>query len=126
MRYLSIEDILRLHFEVIEDYGGSHGIREEGRLLAVVDAPQQAVFGEEQYKTIYEKAAVYYRNIIADHAFIDGNKRTATTCTAVFLQLNGYKLTASPKVLEDFAVQIATDHLEIKAIAEWLEKYTIK
>lgn len=46
------------------DYGGLYGVRDEGRLKSVVDAPQQEVFGQDQYPTLYEKAAVYMRNII--------------------------------------------------------------
>jgi len=59
-----LKEILRLHFQVIEDFGGSHGVRDEGRLSSVVEAPKQVVFGKEQYPTIFDKAAVYMRNII--------------------------------------------------------------
>jgi death-on-curing protein len=124
VNYLTIEEILRLHFQIIEDFGGSHGVREEGRLLSVVRAPQQAVFGEEQYKTIYEKAAVYLRNIIADHPFTDGNKRTAVTCMGIFLVRNGLLLTATTKELEDFAVQVTVEHLDTGAIVQWLQDHT--
>lgn len=119
--YLTIEEILRLHFQVIKDYGGSHGVRDEGRLLSVEQAPQLTVFGKEQYKTVLEKAAVYLHNIIADHPFVDGNKRTAVTACGVFLIRNNKRLVASPKELEDLAVRIATDHLDVSAIAAWLE-----
>ncbi len=122
--YLTVEEILRLHFQVIKDYGGSHGVRDEGRLLSVELAPQQIVFGQEQYSTPFEKAAVYFRNIVADHPFVDGNKRTAVTTSVIFLKRNGYKLTARPKELEDFAVKIATDHLDVPAIAAWLQSHS--
>ncbi|HSX29816.1 MAG TPA: type II toxin-antitoxin system death-on-curing family toxin [Candidatus Saccharimonadales bacterium] len=123
-QYLNIEEILRLHFQVIKDFGGSHGVRDEGRLLSVEAAPQQPAFGQEQYVSIFEKAAVYMRNIIADHPFVDGNKRTAVTACGVFLLRNGYRLTAAPKELEDFAVQIATDHLDVPVITKWLETHS--
>ena len=119
--YLSVEEILRLHFQVIKDFGGFHGVRDEGRLLSVEVAPQQVVFGEEQYETLFDKAAVYFRNIIADHPFVDGNKRTAVTTCAVFLLRNGFRLNSMPKELEDFAVKIATDHLDVPVIAAWLK-----
>jgi death-on-curing protein len=126
VKYLTLEDILRLHFQVIEDYGGSHGVRDQQRIKSVVLAPQQAVFGEEQYPDLYEKAAVYMRNIIADHAFSDGNKRSGTTVAAVFLDLNGVELTALPKELEDFAVQVAVEHLDVPTIAAWLRAHSKK
>ncbi len=119
--YINLEEVLRLHFQLIEDFGGSHGVRDEARLQSVVIAPGQIVFDEEQYKTKYEKAAVYLRNIIGDHPFIDGNKRTAITVCGIFLARNNLSLKASPKLLEDFAVRVATDHLDIAEIAVWLK-----
>jgi death on curing protein len=124
MKYLEVEDILYLHFQIIADFGGSQGVRDETRLQSVVMAPKQSVFGQDQYQTIFEKAAVYIRNIIGDHPFSDGNKRTGITVGGVFLLRNGYKLTASPKELEDFAVQIAVEYLDVTAIAQWLQKHT--
>lgn len=124
MRYLTLEEILRLHFQVVEDYGGSHGVRDENRLKSVVEAPKQEVLGAEQYPDLLEKAAVYLRNIIGDHPFSDGNKRTGVTVCALFLMRNKCKLTATPKDLEDFAVKVATDRLDVPVITAWLEKHT--
>lgn len=122
--YLGLEEILRLHFQIIEDYGGSHGVRDDNRLLSVVEAPKQEIFGTEQYSSVFEKAAVNLRNIIRDHPFTDGNKRTAVTVCAIFLKRIEMKLTALPGELEVFAVQVSTDRLEIPEIAEWLEQHT--
>ncbi len=113
-----------LHFKIIEDFGGSHGVRDEGRLESAIAAPSQDVFGKELYSTIYDKAAVYLRSIVADHPFVDGNKRTAVTLAVIFLNRDGITLTASPKELEDFAVQVAVEHLEILAIAKWLKGHS--
>ena len=124
VKYLSVEEILILHYKIIEDFGGSHGVRDENRLRSVESAPAQAVFGEEQYVTIFDKAAVYVRSIIGDHPFSDGNKRTSITVAAIFLARNKYLLTAEPKELEDFAVQVAVDHLDIPTIAAWLKSNT--
>lgn len=123
-RYLTAKDILELHFSVIRDYGGSHGVRDEGRVRSVIDAPAQEVFGAEQYKTVHEKAAVYMRNIIGDHPFVDGNKRTGITVAAIFLSRNGVQLTATTKELEDFAVRVAVEHLSVDDIAAWLELHS--
>jgi death on curing protein len=126
MHYFDIEEILFLHFKIIEDYGGSHGIRDEGRIEAVRAAPRQEVFGEELYPSVFEKTAVYLRSIIGDHAFVDGNKRGAVTVMTIFLKRNGYKLTATPKELEDFAVQVAVEHLDVPFIAAWLKAHSKK
>lgn len=124
VKYLSVEEILRIHFQVIEDYGGSHGIRDEGRLWSVVEATRQQVFGAERHPTITEKAAVYIRNIIGDHPFSDGNKRTGITVAGIFLTRSDRKLTAAPKQLENFAVSVAVDRLSVESISDWLEAHT--
>jgi death-on-curing protein len=124
LSYLTLEEVLRLHFQLIEDFGGSHGVRDESRLKADVEAPKQHVFGSEQYPTLPEKAAVYLRNIMGDHPFVDGNKRTAVTVCGIFLARNGRRLTATPQELEDFALSVVVDHLDIGAIAGWLEAHT--
>jgi death-on-curing protein len=124
VRYLSLKEILRLHFQVIEDFGGSHGIRDEGRLSSVVDAPKLVVFGSEQYPTIFDKAAVYLRNIIGDHPFIESNMRTAITVSAIFLMRNGYELGVSPMVLENFTLSVVTQKLTIDEISTWLKLNT--
>jgi death-on-curing protein len=124
-KYLTLEEILRLHFQIIEDFGGTHGVRDEGRLASVIKAPAQNVFGEDQYASIHDKAAVYLRNIIGDHPFLDGNKRTALTVCAIFLSRNGFIINADPKVLEDFILKVVTDHLSIVQISNWLSTNTI-
>lgn len=122
--HLTLEEVLQLHFRVIEDFGGSHGVRDEKRLLSAVAAPQQEVFGQEQYPSLHAMAAVYLRNIIGDHPFSDGNKRTALTVCGVFLARNGRPIVANPKELEEFIVQIAVEHLDVETIAQWLESHS--
>ncbi|HSW77903.1 MAG TPA: type II toxin-antitoxin system death-on-curing family toxin [Candidatus Chromulinivoraceae bacterium] len=122
--HLTLEEILQLHFRVVEDFGGSHGVRDEKRLMSVVAAPQQEVFGQEQYPSLHTKAAVYLRNVIGDHPFSDGNKRTALTICGVFLARNGKPIVADPKKLEEFTVQIAVEHLDIETIAKWLKSHS--
>jgi death-on-curing protein len=125
IQYLTSAEILRLHYQIIEDFGGSHGVRDESRLGSVTAAPKQVAFGEAQYPDISQKAAVYLRNIIGDHPFSDGNKRTAITACGIFLARNNTTLTATQKELEDFTVQVATDHLSIAEISTWLESHIV-
>jgi death-on-curing protein len=86
----------------------------------VVQAPKQIVFGKEQYSSLFSKAAVYLRNIIGDHPFSDGNKRTAVTVCGIFLARNKINLSVNPKDLENFTIKVTTDHLKIDEIASWL------
>ena len=123
-RYLDEEEILLMHFALIERYGGSHGVRDLERIKSVAQAVKQEVFGKEQYDGLYEKSAVYARNIIADHPFSDGNKRTGITAAIMFLQKNKIKFAAKRSELENFAVKIATDHPDVLTIAAWLESHS--
>jgi len=98
--------------------------RDDERLKSVVLAPQQEISGEEQYPDVYEKTAVYMRNNISDHAFADGNKRSGITVAGVFLIRNGIHQTATPKELEDFAVEVAVEHLDVPTMAAWLRAHS--
>lgn len=121
--YLSLEEIVFLHFRVIEDYGGVHGVRNEGHIQSLVAMPKQA-FGKELYPSLHDKAAVYLRNTICNHPFIDGNKRTGVVICAAFLLRNNQAMIVSPKKLEDFVVKIAVDRLDTQVVSRWLEKHT--
>lgn len=124
MKYLTAEEILLIHHQLIERYGGSHGTRDLGRVKSAALAPAQHIFGEEQYKGVFEKAAIYARNLITDHPFYDGNKRTGITSAAMFLMKNSYSLKASKGEIENFAIQIAVEKLNIDTIAKWFEQHT--
>ena len=126
MKYLTAEEILRLHFYYYQRLCRSHGVRDHDRLYSVVDAPKQPVFGVKQYVGVLQKAAVYIRNKIGDYPFADGNKRTGITVSAVFLMRNGWNISADTKHLEDFAVEVAVKNLDVEVIAAWLETHTIK
>lgn len=124
IKYLTEEEILLAHFKLIDRYGGSHGTRDLERVKSAVAAPAQVVFGQEQYPDIFEKAAVYTRNIIGDHPFTDGNKRTGITVAVMFLLQNGQKFSAKKGELEDFAVKVAVKKIEIPEIAAWLKAHS--
>ena len=123
MNYLEAEEILLIHHQLIERYGGSHGTRDLERIKSATSAPAQHIFGEEQYRGIFEKAAVYARNLITDHPFHDGNKRTGITSAILFLNKNGHVFKANKGEIENFAVQIAVERLNISDIAVWLKQH---
>ena len=121
---LTLEQILQLHALVFVKDGGADGVRDVGRLEAAVSTQHQVVFGEELYTTVFAKAAALMRGIIDDHPFVDGNKRTAMLAGLTLLEVNGYSFVARCGELEDFAVRVATDHLDIDAIADWLKRHS--
>ncbi|MBI5076700.1 MAG: type II toxin-antitoxin system death-on-curing family toxin [Nitrospirae bacterium] len=85
----------------------------------------QAVFNnEELYSTIFHKASALAESLIKNHSFLDGNKRTAITSTAVFLQMNGHVLKASQRGLVDFTLELATNKSYFDQAVIWLKKYS--
>lgn len=120
MIFISLEQVLQMHVLVVRTTGGSEGLRDLGRLESAIASQKQEVFGEELYRSVFDKAAALCRGIIADHPFVDGNKRTAMLTAMTFLELNGYQLVVCEGEVEEFAVNVAVDHLDIKTISAWL------
>lgn len=124
--FLDIEQVLIIHTDQIERYGGSHGLRDLGLLESAVFR-SQATFGKEDlYPSIFGKAAALFQSLVLNHPFIDGNKRTATASTLVFLEMNGYSVKVGQKVLVKFVLQIEKETLEIEQIYSWLKKNSKK
>ncbi len=124
MKFITLEELVQLHVLVIRQSGGSDGLRDLGRLESTIAAQHQEIFGEALYKDIFEKAAAVCRGIIGDHPFVDGNKRTAMLSATTLLEINGYKFIAKEGELENFAVRVAVQHLDIPEIAVWLKKHS--
>lgn len=125
-KYLSEEEIVLIHNRIVDETGGLHGIRDRNAIQSVVGQPQQAVFGKELYPTLFLKASVYARNIIAHHPFLDGNKRTGITVASVFLSDNGYAIEAKEGEFYKLALNIAKDKWKYERIAAWFESHTTK
>lgn len=126
MKLLTLEQVLQLHALVIHKTGGGSGLRDLGRLESAIATQTQNVFGEELYPTAFVKAAALIRSIVADHPFVDGNKRTAMLAGLTFLKINGAMLRIPQGELEDFAVRVAVKKLDVQTIATWLEQKTVK
>ena len=124
--YLTAERILQIHSMLIDETGGSHGLRDHNAILSVEQMPQQAVFGKELYPGVFLKAAVYARTIIMNHPFIDGNKRTGMAASIVFLERNGYMSIAKDGEIEEFALKVVTEKLSLGIIANWFKKHSKK
>lgn len=124
MKYLTSEDILVIHAKLIDETGGSHGVRDVNLLISLAERPKTSFGGSEVYQTIFEKAAVYLESLVRYHVFVDGNKRTAFVSASRFLFLNGYEFRASNIEVEKFVLKVATEKLDIVTIATWLKKYS--
>ena len=90
--FLDVTDVERAHESAIAVSGGSDGIRDLGLLESAVATPRMTVFGDPAYPTLATMAAALAYAIAKNHAFVDGNKRTATVVSLTFLELNGFPL----------------------------------
>src|ERR687885_138020 len=92
MRYLTVEEVLKLHERVIEQRGGSTGVRDRGALESAVAQPQMTFAGEDLYPTVVDKAAALGFSLTMNHPFVDGNKRTAHAAMRCFWCSMGLRL----------------------------------
>ena len=105
MKKLSKEQILMLHAQLIQQTGGSDGVRDYNLLDSALETPFQSFGGEELYPTIQAKAARLGYRLIKNHCMIDGNKRIGTHVMLVFLALNGIELSYTQKLWHFFRAQ---------------------
>lgn len=116
--YLTLDEVLVIHNTLIERFGGTGGVRDLG---IVESALARARSG--YYQTLCEQAAALLQSLIMGHAFVDGNKRVGFTACAVFLRMNGYRLSVRAADAERFITRnVIEKHADLHHIAEWLEK----
>jgi len=95
--YLSLDEVLYIHAELIRAFGGADGVRDLGLLESALLRPQTGY-----YSDLIEEAAALWESLAMNHAFVDGNKRVAYAAMELFLGLNGVDVTASDPDTEAF------------------------
>ena len=123
MRYLTTDQILAIHAILVDTFGGLHGIRDLGLLESALARPQAGYGDLEAYPTLPLKAAALCHSLVKNHPFLDGNKRTAVVAMETMLNQNGVELILRPDELFQFAIDVATDKLNEKAMAAWIEQH---
>ena len=121
MIYLSAQQVLFIHARLIAETGGEHGIINLGLLQSAVAHPQAIFDGQDLYPNLFSKAAALLESLIGNHAFIDGNKRTAITSAGLVLDLNSYRLKANNQQLKAFTLAWAQHLVSLDQMALWLE-----
>jgi death-on-curing protein len=124
VEYLTVEEMLLLHARLIQRTGGSGDVRDMGLLESALARPQATFGGEDLYPGLWDKAAALMHSLIKNHPFVDGNKRTALTATGLFLELNGYTMTAGNEEALDFTRQAAVGEIAVESMAAWLEAHS--
>ena len=124
--FLSLEDVLQIHSEQIDVYGGIHGIRDQGLLESAIMTPQASFGGEYLHNGLFEMAAAYAFHIAENQPFLDGNKRTALSSALVFLDLNGSEVLDPEEKLYQMMIDIANRKADKYALAELLSSLPTK
>ena len=105
--FLSVEDVLTLHADQIEQYGGTPGIRDLGLLQSALAMPSAGAAGEYFHADLYEMGAAYLFHLVKNHPFVDGNKRAGAAAALIFLRLNGIVVDAPEDELAALVERVA-------------------
>jgi death on curing protein len=127
MRKISKKNIITINERTIKAHGGNfvppHNFLHESNLDYLIEIIDAEMFGEPLYPHIWDKAAIYLYNIICNHIFSDGNKRTGLEAALLFLEINGYrvKLNLSQDDLLNFVIEIASGQKTLDECRDWLK-----
>jgi death on curing protein len=121
IKYLTLEEVLEMHDAFLEKFGGLKGIRDVNLLLSAIETPKAAMFGEDLYPTVYDKAAAYLFHIVQNHPFNDANKRTGFGATYLFLKANKVPILLSDEAFENVVIEVAKGQISKAEIAHLLE-----
>ena len=116
--YLTLLEVLAIHADQIERYGGSQGVRDPGLLEAALYRPQTGYYAD-----LIEEAAALWESLAQNHPFIDGNKRTAFAATYTFLAINGAHISATAEDTDVFIFGLyEAGSFNFEALAPWLRR----
>jgi death-on-curing protein len=120
MKRLSKEQVIKIHSMLIEQTGGSDGIRDDGLLDSALNAPFQTFDGEYIYRTIKAKAAKLGYFLVKNHPFIDGNKRIGILVMIAFLEINGIEIICTDEELITLGLGLAEGLIDDKDLLNWI------
>lgn len=126
LRRLDIIEIYAIHEAIIKRAKTTASIRDFSLLHSAVERPYASYEGRDLYPTIFSKAGALIQSICLNHAFSDGNKRTAWMATKRFLWINGYHLESETREAVDFMLWIDNSHPELIKIISWVKKHSKK
>jgi len=120
--FLTRRTVEAFHAEQLRRHGGAAGLRDGNALESALSRPEnKAAYGDP---TVHELAAAYVFGIARNHAFVDGNKRTAIVAAATFLLLNDYELTADDGTLYEFTMGVAAGEIDEEGAAAFFRDHT--
>lgn len=115
------DDKVKLLYKLmVEETGGSFGIRDENLLNSALNGIFQTFDGKELYPTKEEKGAMLGYSLISNHAFLDGNKRIGIYVMLTFLEVNGIRIECTDNELIDLGLGIAAGEINYEEILDWI------
>jgi death-on-curing protein len=124
VKRISTGQIIAIHNRLIGQTGGAEGIRDMNLLDSAVMSPFQTFGGVDLYPDLHTKAAQMGYQLINNHPFLDGNKRSGIHIMFLFLLINGEEITATDKEKIDLGLGIAQGKLSPGAVCHWLDGHT--
>jgi death on curing protein len=119
--YLTVAEVVAIHHHQIEEYGGEHGLLNQGSLEAAVFRPQTGY-----YNDLSEEAAALFESIVNNHAFLDGNERVGFAAMHTFLLLNGFDLQVSSQEAYEFMVKtMEAGKFRFALLREWISEHLV-
>ena len=119
--YLSVDDVLGIHQDSIDAFGGTTGLRDRGALEAAVMRPQSGY-----YPDVITEAAALWESLSQNHPFVDGNKRTAIAASAAHLAINGYWLQQEQLKAYRFIIDLYTSgRFRMSQLENWLRTHAL-
>lgn len=119
--FLTLDEVLALHADQIERYGGSPGLRDAGLLESALAAPQATFDGAYLHPSPSEMAGAHLFHLVKNHPFVDGNKRIGLATALAFLGLNDLWLDADPDALADLVVAVAAGAADKAEVAVFVK-----
>jgi death-on-curing protein len=121
---IRLDAVLRMHEESLALHGGPEGVRDLGLLESALARPKNLLAYSENTLSLAELAAAYAKGIVANHPFVDGNKRTSLIVSFTFLRLNGQQVTASKEARVMTFWRLASGEISEADLAVWFDEHT--
>jgi death-on-curing protein len=121
--FLKWDEVLAIHRRQLELFGGQDGFLDKGVVESAIAQPQSTMFGQYLHDDIAHMAAAYLFHLATTQGFLDGNKRTALNCAAVFLRINGYALDVTNDAIYPVALAVATNEMDKNELADWFREH---
>ncbi|MEQ1574735.1 MAG: type II toxin-antitoxin system death-on-curing family toxin [Vicinamibacterales bacterium] len=122
MRYLTLGEVVELHRRLLLQTGGAQGIRDIGLLESAIAQPKATFDGADLHPTLADKTAALGFALVANHPFVDGNKRIGHAAMEVFLSLNGYEFQAAVDEQEQLMLDVAAGVTDRAALTLWVRE----